>query len=358
MKRLSITYGIHAKALQWFSSYLSDCQQSVTIGSISSKPVPLQSGVPHGSVLGPILFTLSTQPLCNTIQKHQSDYHKYADDTELQKAALPSDLSQVSREIEVCVVDVKDWMNKNKLKLSEEKTELLVVGDSTRLCEVKKEPLTFGPNAVPFQTSAKYLGVHLDETLSMKEQVTSLCRSSDFHLRKIASIRPYLSDESTAQLVPSLILSRLDYCNSTLSGLPSPALNQLQKVQNNAARLVLCKRKSDHVTPLLEKLHWLPVEARIHNKIATLAFRHFENSLPPYLSELLHAYQPFRTLRSSSEKLLKVPKTNLKSAENRSFHFQTANIWNSLPTNVRSSQSLSSFNLKTHLFKERFSLAF
>ena len=223
---------------------------------------------------------------------------------------------------------------------------------------MKKEPLTFGPNAVPFQTSTKYLGVHLDETLSMKEQVTSLCRSSYFHFRNIASIRPYLSDESTAQLVSSLILSRLDYCNSTLSGLPSCLLNRLQKVQNNAARLVLHKRKSDRVTSLLEKLHWLPVEARIHYKIATLAFRHFENSPPPYLSELLHTYQPSRALRSSSEKLLEVPKTNLKSAGNRFFHFQAAKIWNSLPTNVRSSPSLSPFkkNLKTHLFKKRFSL--
>ena len=77
IKRLSITYGIHAKALQWFSSYLSDRQQSVAIGSISSKPVPLQSGAPRGSVLGPILFTLYSQPLSNTIQKHQIDYHKY-----------------------------------------------------------------------------------------------------------------------------------------------------------------------------------------------------------------------------------------------------------------------------------------
>ena len=237
-------------------------------------------------------------------------------------------------------------MNKNKVKLNEEKTELLVVGDRTRLCQVKKELLTFGPNAVPFQTSAKYLGVHPDETLSMKEQVTSLCRSSYFHLRKIASFRPYLSDENIAQLVSSLILSKLDYCTSTLSGLPSSSLNRLQKVQNNAARRVLRKRKSDHVTHLLEKLHWL------HYKIATLAFRHFENSLPTYLSELLHTYQPSRTLWSSNEKLLKVPQTNLKSAGNRSFHFQAAKIWNSLPTNVRSSPSLSSFkkNLKTHLF--------
>ena len=93
----------------------------------------------------------------------------------------------------------------------------------------------------------------------------------------------------------------------------------------HADRLVLRKWKSDHVTPLLEKLHWLPVEDHIHYKIATLAFRHFESSLPLYLSKLLHTYQPSQTLRSSSE-LLKVPKTNLKSAENCSFHFQAAKI--------------------------------
>ena len=87
-------------------------------------------------------------------------------------------------------------------------------------------------------------------------------------------------------------------------------------------------------------------EARIRYKTAALAFRHFQNSLLPYLSELLHTYQPSRTLRSSS------------AAGNGSFHFQAAKIWNSLPTTVYNSPSLSSFknNLKTHLFKESFSL--
>ena len=122
LKRLSITYGVHAKALQWFLSYLSDYQQPVTIGSISSKPVPHQTGVPQGFVMGPILFILYTQPLSNTIQKHQFDYHRYANNTELQKATLPSSFSQIPRETEVCVVDVKEWMNKNldsmKRKLS------------------------------------------------------------------------------------------------------------------------------------------------------------------------------------------------------------------------------------------------
>ena len=117
------------------------------------------------------------------------------------------------------------------------------------------------------------------------------------------------------------ILILIFCCNSALSGLSLSSLNQLQKIQNNAARHVPCKWKSDHVTPLLEKVHWLPVDAYICYKVATLDFRHFQNSIPPYLLKLLHTYQPSWTLRSSSEILLKVPKINLKSAGNRSFHF-------------------------------------
>ena len=116
LKRPSIIYGILDKAPQWFLSYLSSHQQPVTIGRISSNPVLLQSGVPQGFTLGPILFTLYTQPLSNTIQKHRFDYHKHADDIELKKVVLPIDFSQASREIEVCVVDVKDWMKNNNNK--------------------------------------------------------------------------------------------------------------------------------------------------------------------------------------------------------------------------------------------------
>ena len=227
-------------------------------------------------------------------------------------------------------MDIKEWMNKNKR--NEEITELLVIGDCTCHCQVKKELLTFGLNAVPFQTSAKYLGVHLHEMLSMKEQVTSLCCSSCFHFNQTIPLR--------WKYCPVSLLSYPN-CSSTLSGLPPALLNWLQKVQNNAARLVLHKQKSDHVTSLLKKLHWLPVDAHIHYKIATLAFRHFENSLPLYLSELLHTYQPSWTVRSSNEKLLKVPKT--KSVENRSFHFEAAKIWNSLPITVHISPSVPSF---------------
>ena len=124
------------------------------------------------------------------------------------------------------------------------------------------------------------------------KHISSICCASFLELRRIASIRPYLSQSAAARLVAAMVISRLDYCNSVFIGLPADQITQLQRVQNNAARLVLKKRRRDHVTPLLKELHWLPVKFRCQYKIATFAYRHFDGSLPPYLSSSLCTYEP------------------------------------------------------------------
>ena len=115
-------------------------------------------------------------------------------------------------------------------------------------------------------------------------------------------------------------------------------------------------QKRQHVTPLLKQLHWLLIQTRIDYKLATLAFRHYDGSLPQYLSSRLDIYQPSRSLRSSNDRLLRVPRWKLKSFEYKSFNYQGPVVWNSLPTDLKLSSSLSSFKsrLKTHLFKKSY----
>ena len=117
----------------------------------------------------------------------------------------------------------------------------------------------------------------------------------------------------------SFILTRLDYCNSLLAGLPDNKLNKLQRIQNHAARIVLRKPRHVSATSLLRALHWLPVKARIQYKIACLCFQCLShNTMPPYLSDLLHPYQPSRTLRSLETFLLSVPRFCLETFGRRS----------------------------------------
>ena len=212
-------------------------------------------------------------------------------------------------------------MYSNKLKLNAEKTEVLPVASTSRLSSVGRDSVDIGGKRIPFRSSVRNLGVHLDQTLSMQQHISSVCRAAYLELRRIASIRPYLTQSATAQLVSSAITSRLDYCNSILAGLPLKQISRLQRGQNNAAKLVLRKSKYDHVTPLLQELHWLPMKFRPQYKIATFVYRFFDGSLPGYLSQTLCAYEPTRNLRPSCEKLLKVPKRNTKTFGECSFSF-------------------------------------
>ena len=352
LERLQRTFGFRGTVLEWFNSYLTDRTQSVCIDGVKSHQCPLVYGVPQGSVLGPVLFTLYTQPLSDVIVRHDCSFHKYADDTEISKSATPELFTSTQTSVQSCIVDILSWMNSNKLMLNPGKTEVMLSGTKLRLGQIDAVSLPIEDSIIPFQPFVKYLGVTIDQTLSMHHQISNVCRSTFLALKRIASIRPFLSANSTATLVHATVTSRLDYCNSILFDLPAEQLNRLQRVQNNAARLVLKKSRRDHVTPLLKELHWLPIPYRIQFKLAVLAFRHFEKTLPPYLSQSLTTYQSSRTLRSSSEKLLKIPITNLKTAGGRAFCFSASKVWNTLPPSLRNTPTMPLFKsrLKTHLF--------
>ena len=356
LKRLNVTFGVRGNALLWFDSYLTDRDQAVIVDGAISKPCHLAYGVPQGSVLGPILFTLYVQPLSDVIVAHDCDFHKYADDTELSRSNPPDQFSTAQTAIQSCIVDILTWMNSNYLKLNTDKTELMPVGAASQLGLVDSGFVDIGGSDMAFQTTVKYLGVKIDQSLSMHDQISSICRACFLELRRIASIRRYLSKDAANRLVTSLVTSRLDYCNSVMAGQTSDQLSRLQRVQNNAARLVLRKRKREHVTPMLKELHWLPVAFRIQFKLATLAFRHFDRLLPQYLSDSLQTYQPSRSLRSSNEKLLRIPRRRLKTIGERSFSYQAPLVWNALPTSLRDLTSLQQFKreLKTFLFLKAF----
>jgi len=122
---------------------------------------------------------------------------------------------------------------------------------------------------ISFTRAVKNLGVTLDNHLEMEDHVYATIRASNFQLRRIASIRQYITADAAATLVSAYILSRLDYCNSLLYNCHNYLTDKLQIVMNNAARLVLRIPRRAHITPHLVSLHWLPVLApcSIPNKI-------------------------------------------------------------------------------------------
>uniref|UniRef100_A0A3B1J3V1 Reverse transcriptase domain-containing protein n=1 Tax=Astyanax mexicanus TaxID=7994 RepID=A0A3B1J3V1_ASTMX len=248
--------GITGSAWQWFASYLEDRSYQVTWQGATSAPCRLSTGVPQGSVLGPLLFSLYTRSLGEIISSHGFSYHCYADDTQLILSFPPSD-TQVSSRISACLNDVSMWMSSHHLKLNPSKTDLLFIPGTTS--PHNNLSISFENSLVTPSAEARGLGVVMDDQLSFSSHIANLTRSCRFLLYNIRRIRPFLSQDATQVLVQSLVISRLDYCNSLLAGLPLRATKPLQLIQNAAARLVFNLPKFSHVTPLLRSLHWLPV---------------------------------------------------------------------------------------------------
>ena len=157
---------------------------------------------------------------------------------------------------------------------------------------------------------------------SLHQHVINVCRVAYLELRRINSIRNLLSIETVKTLVCSLVLSRLDYCNSLLVGLPQYLIKMLQGVHIAAARSILRTSKSEHISPLLQNLHCLPVNRRTIHKVAALFYSSLSGSGLQYVSDHTHFYTPARSLRSSSDiRILSTPNVKLTSHGQRSFAY-------------------------------------
>ena len=174
-------------------------------------------------------------------------------------------------------------------------------------------------------------------------------------LKRISSIRRFLTEDAAKTLVTSCIISRLNYCNCLLMGTPNSVIQPLQKIQNFAARLVLLAPHHHHSTPLVEKnCTGFPFQSVLRNKVACMCFSAISGSGPAYLSELLHVYTPSHTLCSSSDtRMLEIQQYKHKTHGFRAFSGFGPHIWNSLPQDC---SFLSSFKdkLKTFLFSQYF----
>ncbi|KAI4897478.1 hypothetical protein NFI96_008600 [Prochilodus magdalenae] len=242
-------------------------------------------------------------------------------------------------------------MTAHHLKLNPSKTELLFIPSTTGPhCDLA---ISFGNSLIAPTEDARSLGVILDGQLSFSAHIANLTRSCRFLLYNIQRIRPFLSQEATQLLVQSLVISRLDYCNSLLAGLPLRAIRPLQLVQNAAARLIFNLPKFTHVTPLLRSLHWLPVVVRIRFKTLMLAYKAKNGSAPPCLMAIVKSRSVPRALRASSTARLKPPSLRTHGRQaSRLFSVLAPRWWNELPLGVRTAESLAvcKRRLKTHLF--------
>ena len=354
LSSLEHDFGVKGHALQWFESYLCERKQSVCVNGHLSPSKVLTSGVPQGSVLGPVLFTLYTSSLAQLLDSHSVQYHFYADDTSIYLSFNPPEIDNAIDSMERCIEDVRSWMAARHLCMNDSKSNFIVIGSKSVLRNISEAPhLKVGNVILSAEECVKSLGVFFDKFISMEDHIAFICKTAFYHLSNIGRIRKFLTPGSCEQLIHAFITSRVDYCNSLFYNLPNRLLKRLQGIQNCAARILTFTKRNEHITPILKQLHWLPVVFRIRYKILLLVFKCLYDLAPVYLSELLTPYVSPRNLRSENQLLLTQPSPQ-SSCFYRCFRSSGPALWNDLPLHVKSAPTLPVFKsrLKTHLFTQ------
>uniref|UniRef100_A0A8C6NVU5 Reverse transcriptase domain-containing protein n=1 Tax=Nothobranchius furzeri TaxID=105023 RepID=A0A8C6NVU5_NOTFU len=296
----------------------------------------------------PSAFNLYMLPLGGVIRTHGVNFHSYADDTQLYISVSPDD-SRPMDALFNCILDIKSWMAENFLQLNQDKTEVLVIGpEAQRETPLPKlQSLSFNPSE-----QVKNLGLIFDSELTFIPHIKNITKIGFYHLKNIARVRPILSRANMETLMHAFITSRIDYCIALLSGLPKKSISGLQLQQNSAARVLMKTRRREHITPVLQSLHWLPVCFRINFKVLLMVFKCLNGLGPSYLSP----YEPSWSLRSSGRRLLVVPKVRTHTHSEVSFQYYGPRLWNELPEDLRAAENVHVFKsrLKTHQFRLAF----
>ena len=293
---------------------------------------------------------------CTVYQDRNTNLYGYTDDHTVNQLFDPSlsgdeELTLIS--LSRTFTQIQSWMSENRLKLNPNKTELIYFGSRHSLEKTLNYCVWLAGSHVYRLQVAKYLGVHLDEVLSFKHQITMVCAKAQLNLARICGIRKYLSQEMCKILVQSLVVSHLDYANVCYAGLPNQDIMQLQHIQNQAAKLVFLTKTRDSTTQCLKDLHWLLVKQCIQFKILTLVYQGLSGQGPVYIQNMFRRRNLRPTCQYDQDVLLEVPFTVHTTFADCSLSVLGPRLWNSLLTKeAHTAASLDHFkkSVKTILF--------
>jgi hypothetical protein len=345
--------GVIDDALRWFKTYLSERYFSTHICGVKSIPLPLKMGVPQGSVLGPLLFTIYVKDLGDLIRGMGMRYNIYADDVQLLTHVPPLKLLDGTKRIEDCILKIQDWTSSNYLQLNEKKTEFITIGTTGQLKKVKEESIVINGTEMSLKTVVRNLGVLMDCNLKFGPHVDAIARKSYANLRCIHRLRSSLNSQQTATLVHALVLSQIDTFPAVLFGIDGIQIKKLQKVLKAAFRLTYRIKMKEKVSLQMNKKGWLSIAERIELRWLMIIFKAIKHNCPLYLSSLLNLACCQHNLRSQARGDLSVSSFSTTIGQ-RSFKAAAPSLWRNIPCSIRESGSISVFKTSIlKLFAER-----
>ena len=332
-----------AEGIDYHHFYLSNRKQFCRVNGVDSNVGEIEVGVPQGSCLGPLLFLIYINDLPQAVQ--DSSVTMYADDTSL--CYQSHDLTQLSEDINSDLKKLVTWLEGNKLSLNVAKTHSMLISTKQKGSSLRSRnealELKIRDNELEVVQKTKYLGVQIDCSLDWKEQIKAVSTKVSRVIGFLRHAKSFLPIASLRTLYTGIVEPHFRYCCSVWGCAGSTDINQLQKLQNRAARIITNSSFDTPSRPLITELGWKTVDELIDNETKTMVYKSLRDLAPQYLCNL------FTKTSACSSRSLRNTETDLRLPKKRSangqkcFSFRGAKLWNSLPAESKKASSLGGF---------------
>lgn len=342
LSKLANHFHFHPSSIKLMSSYLCSRKQSVKANNTISQPLPVTSGVPQGSILGPILFIMFINDITSTCQ-----CYLYADDCIIEQTGnTPSDAVAHTNQI---MPDITKWYQNNLLKINAEKTSVILLSNKTINPVHLRHVRMHGQNAT-FTSTMKYLGIYLDTSLNWNEHVR-LTKSKVMPIVwNFSKIRPLIDEKTANVFYTSIIRPLLEYSAPVTFNMSSTNSKTLEKIQNKCLRII-AKVHPHTRSHLLRKQLDIPSLTNRRTYLFLCEFFKLYKDISPRLNNdiLGNNVQTAYILRSITHCNVKVPRMN-KSVGQRSLSYLGPTTFNKLPDFIKTSPTYSIFKTRLRKF--------
>lgn len=332
-------YHISSGAITWFTSYLENRTQKVTVSGNLSKSATVISGVPQGSVLGPLLFIIYINDLPLHLKTSEADL--FADDTTLTASGLST--QDLHNKLQTDLDNINLWCKQNAMMLNAQKTKAMNLSSNRNKQQL--QPLHLQEHEIEFSETEKLLGIHVDNNLKWKTQVDKTLKKCNTQLYLLLRIKQYLDVNARKLFFNAYILPHLDYCCTVWGNCNNEQILDIIKFQKRAARIILDKSYDAPSAELFNELNWIKFDERIRYKKAVIMYKSLNNaSFPQYMKnkfQFIHQRHE-HNLRSAKNSDLFVPQPK-KEIFRKSLTYSGPKLWNNIPHSIRKSETIRKF---------------
>ena len=342
------SFGFNETSLKWINSYLSNRSQYVVTDNGKSDWIDLLNGVPQGSILGPLLFTILVSDISESVLNCK--YHLYADDTQIYIHGKVQDIEKLIKQMNKDLARITEFSMNNCLKLNEGKSVFIIIGSKNNISKLnarRMSDIIVNNKKIKRETQVRNLGIIFDENLSWDVEINKTISKSYSKLREAYRHKNFLSKGSKVSIVQSYLLSQFNYSSIILQNLKNYQIKKIQTFQNTCTRFILNIRKYDHISQGFKSLGFLNMDNS--RKLQSLSLMHkiMRNEAPQYLSDNITRNEQIHNYATRTRSNIHINNSRTNLGQNCFFN-SVGRLYNQITEmlDISTDLSINSFKLK------------